>query len=85
MKNICVILTHQVYEIPEAYGSREKIPWGGHMIKHGATLHLSLAPVKSSSEPKWTLVRAQVVDHPSIGKNQAEFYITQKGIRDAPT
>jgi DNA repair protein RadA len=85
MKNICVILTHQVYEIPEAYGPREKIPWGGHMIKHGATLHLSLTPVKSSSEPKWTLVRAQVVDHPSIGKNQAEFYITQKGVRDAPT
>ena len=83
-QNMAVILTHQVYGSPTPYATGP-ILWGGHTVKHVATLHLQLELESCSKDANnpWAKVKATVVDHPSIPKVSTTFYITPQGIRDS--
>ena len=87
--NLAVIMTAQVYGIPDdsgqmvarrRFGIEQKI-YGGEYLLHSATYQLSLNHVQGGTKTE-DICEAYLFDSPDMPKASARFVICKEGIRD---
>lgn len=74
--NIAVFVTNHVQSDPNSFFGDPTKPIGGHVLGHSATARVYLKKSKKNKR------KAKLVDHPQLPPANAEFKITEEGIKD---
>ncbi|MEK6896728.1 MAG: DNA repair and recombination protein RadA [Nanoarchaeota archaeon] len=74
--NIAVYVTNQVMANPGMMFGDPTTPIGGHIVAHSSTYRIYLRRGKAGSRV------AKMIDSPNLPDNEAQFFITQHGVRD---
>ncbi len=74
--NLAVFVTNQVMANPGMMFGDPTTPVGGHIVAHMSTVRLYLRKGKGGSRV------AKVIDAPHLPENEAQFFITEHGVRD---
>lgn len=74
--NIAVVVTNQVMARPDVFYGEPVIAVGGHVLAHVPGVRVQLRKVRGNKRI------ARVVDAPHLPEGEAEFAITDEGIRD---
>ncbi len=75
--NLAVYITNQVLSNPGMMFGDPTTPVGGNILGHASTVRLYLRRGKGGSRV------AKMVDAPHLPENEAQFFLTEKGIKDA--
>ncbi|MEM1641311.1 MAG: DNA repair and recombination protein RadA [Desulfurococcaceae archaeon] len=74
--NIAVVVTNQVMARPDVFYGDPVIAVGGHVLAHVPGVRVQLRKIRGNKRI------ARVVDAPHLPEGEAEFVITDEGIRD---
>lgn len=74
--NVAIFVTNQVMSNPGMMFGDPTTPIGGHIVGHASTYRLYLRRGKAGSRV------AKMIDSPNLPENEAQFYLTERGIRD---
>jgi DNA repair protein RadA len=74
--NLAVFVTNQVISNPAVMFGDPTTAVGGNILGHASTYRLYLRRGKAGSRV------AKMIDSPNLPENEAQFYLTQAGIRD---
>lgn len=74
--NLSVLMTNQVMANPGMMFGDPTTPVGGNIVAHSSTFRLYLRRGKAGSRV------AKMIDSPNLPDNEAQFFITERGIRD---
>ncbi len=74
--NLAIYVTNQVMANPGMMFGDPTTPIGGHILAHASTYRLYFRRGKGGSRV------AKMIDAPNLPENEAQFFITQHGIRD---
>ena len=75
--NLAVYVTNQVMANPGMMFGDPTTPIGGHIVGHSSTYRIYLRRGKAGSRV------AKMIDSPNLPENEAQFWVTQAGVRDA--
>jgi len=74
--NLAVLMTNQVMSNPGMMFGDPTIPVGGNILAHASTYRVYLRRGKGGSRV------AKLIDSPNLPDNEAQFFITEHGVRD---
>ncbi len=74
--NLAVYVTNQVMANPGMMFGDPTTPIGGHIVGHASTYRVYLRRGKQGSRV------AKMIDSPNLPDNEAQFYVTGKGVKD---
>ncbi|MBI2451675.1 DNA repair and recombination protein RadA [Candidatus Pacearchaeota archaeon] len=74
--NIAIFVTNQVMANPAVMFGDPTTAIGGHILGHASTYRLYLRRGKAGSRV------AKLIDSPNLPENEAQFFLTEKGIKD---
>lgn len=74
--NLAVYVTNQVMANPGMMFGDPTTPIGGHIVAHSSTYRMYLRRGKAGSRV------AKMIDSPNLPDNEAQFFVTGKGLRD---
>jgi len=76
MHNLCVYVTNQVMAKPDMFFGDPTEAIGGHIVAHNSQTRVYIRKGKKGSRV------AKLVDSPSLPDGEANFYLTEAGLKD---